>query len=163
MPSKKIIEPVEQFPGPDEQAVNQELLLSLVGYNCRRAYISIKPFFQRRMAKYELRPVDFTILSLIKANPDITQKRLAQAANVSPPNLAPMLDKLETRGIVMRQRNPLDKRSQTLALTEAGLDLCGKAEKSAVALETEATAALTDEERNQLMRLLQKVFIKKQE
>jgi DNA-binding MarR family transcriptional regulator len=159
MRPKKIIESAEQFPESDEQPVSQDLLLSLVGYNCRRAYISIMPFFQNRMAKFELRPVDFTLLSLIKANPNITQKRLAQAANVSPPNLAPMLDKLETRGIVIRQRNPMDKRSQTLALTKEGLSLCTKAEKTALALEIEATAALTDGERDQLMRLLQKVFL----
>lgn len=159
MRPKKIIEPAAQSLEPDELPVNQGLLLSLVGYNCRRAYISIMPFFQRRMEQYELRPVDFTILSLIKANPSITQKRLAQAANVSPPNLAPLLDKLEGRGVVIRQRNPMDKRSQTLALTEEGISLCIKAEETALALETEATAALSDGERAELIRLLQKVFL----
>jgi DNA-binding MarR family transcriptional regulator len=158
MRSRKPTEPAAS-PEKQEPAVRQDLMLSLVGYNCRRAYLSIIPYFQKRMAKHELRPVDFTVLSLIKANPNITQKRLAAAAKVSPPNLAPLLDRLEARGIVVRQRNPLDKRSQTLALTREGMSLSAKAEKTAVTLETEATAALTEEERAELIRLLQKIFM----
>jgi DNA-binding MarR family transcriptional regulator len=42
-----------------------------------------------------LRAVDFSVLSLLNANPDITQKRLSQAINVAPPNLAILLDRLE--------------------------------------------------------------------
>jgi DNA-binding MarR family transcriptional regulator len=141
------------------QPLDQRLLLGLVGYNCRRAYIAIEPHFQKKMAKYDLRPVEFTILSLLKANPNINQKRLSHAINVSPPNLAPLLDRLEKRNLLVRQRNPMDKRSQTLVLTTEGLRTCTRAEKTAVDLENEATAALTDAERETLTRLLQKVFL----
>ena len=140
-------------------ALDQQLLLSLVGYNCRRAYITIMPLFEKRMAKFELRPVDFTVLSLLKANPDINQKRLSKAINVSPPNLATLLDKLEQRGLVMRQRNPEDRRSQVLALTTAGMRMCTKAEQTAIELELKATEMLSDAERAQLIALLQKMFL----
>jgi DNA-binding MarR family transcriptional regulator len=139
--------------------LDQSVLLSLVGYNCRRAYITIMPLFEKRMAKFELRPVDFTVLSLLKANPNINQKRLSKAINVSPPNLATLLDRLEQRDLVMRQRNPQDRRSQTLVLTAAGMRMCVKAEKTAAELEEKATEALNDAERAQLIRLLQKIFI----
>jgi DNA-binding MarR family transcriptional regulator len=139
--------------------LDQELLLSLVGYNCRRAYITIMPLFEKRMAKFELRPVDFTVLSLLKANPNINQKRLSKAINVSPPNLATLLDRLEQRDLLMRQRNPQDRRSQTLVLTSAGMRMCTKAEKTAAELEEKATEALDHAERAELIRLLQKVFI----
>ncbi|MFL9878268.1 MarR family transcriptional regulator [Herbaspirillum rhizosphaerae] len=139
--------------------LDQSVLLSLVGYNCRRAYITIMPLFEKRMAKFELRPVDFTVLSLLKANPNINQKRLSKAINVSPPNLATLLDRLEQRDLVMRQRNPQDRRSQTLVLTTAGMRMCVKAEKTAAELEEKATEALNDAERAQLITLLQKIFI----
>jgi len=140
-------------------SLDQSLLLSLVGYNCRRAYITIMPLFEKRMAKFELRPVDFTVLSLLKANPNINQKRLSQEINVSPPNLATLLDRLEQRDLVMRQRNPQDRRSQTLVLTSGGMRMCAKAEKTAAELETQATAALNQSERAELIRLLQKIFM----
>jgi DNA-binding MarR family transcriptional regulator len=145
------------------QPLNQDLLLSLVGYNCRRAYLSIIPHFDSRMKKYDLRAVDFSVLSLVSANPNMTQKRLSQAVNVSPPNLAILLDKLEERGLVMRQRNPLDKRSQTLVLTPEGSRLCGRAEKTVAELESDATSMLSEAERAQLLQLLQKIFLPQEE
>ncbi len=140
------------------QPLNQDLLLSLVGYNCRRAYLAIMPLFDARMEQYALRAVDFSVLTLINANPSLTQRRLAQAVNVSPPNMATLLDKLEQRGLLLRQRNPLDKRSQTLVLTTEGARLCAKAETTASELETQATAMLSDAERAQLLHLLQKIY-----
>ncbi|CAN7352199.1 MarR family winged helix-turn-helix transcriptional regulator [Pseudoduganella sp. LjRoot289] len=159
MPPKKQSEFINAVQEAAEQPIDQGVLLSLVGYNCRRAYISIMPVFEKRMAKYQLRPVDFSVLSLLKANPNINQKRLSEAVNVSPPNLAILLDKLQQRGLLLRQRSPLDRRSQTLALTPAGLAMCSKAEKTAGDLEADATAALTDDERAQLITLLQKIFL----
>ena len=87
------------------------------------------------------------------------QKRLSNAIDVSPPNLATLLDRLEKRGLLVRQRNPLDKRSQTLVLTPDGVGMCIKAEKTASELERKATSALTDTEREQLLQLLQKLFL----
>jgi DNA-binding MarR family transcriptional regulator len=143
----------------EEPSLDQGKLLALVGYSCRQAYLNIVPLFLKRMAKYDLRPADYTVITLINANPNITQKRLSQAINVSPPNLATLLDRLEERGLVLRQRNPRDKRSQTLTLTAEGRSLCKKADKTAFELESEATSMLSDTERAELLRLLQKIFL----
>lgn len=142
----------------EERPLDQSQLLELVGYSCRRAYLNIMPMFMDRMTKYGLRPVDYTVITLVNTNPNITQKRLSQALNISPPNLATLLDKLEARGLLERQRNPADKRSQTLVLTAEGQKLCKKADKTVYELEYEATSALTDQERAELLRLLQKLF-----
>jgi DNA-binding MarR family transcriptional regulator len=157
--SRKHAEFVAAVQDAAEQPLKQDVLLSLVGYNCRRAYLDIMPLFTERMAQYDLRTVDFSVLSLLNANPNITQKRLAQAINVSPPNMAILLDRLEQRGLLVRQRNPLDKRSQTLVLKPDGVRLCARAEQTASELECEATAALSNDERSQLLALLQKVFL----
>ena len=161
MPPKKQAQFINAIQEAAEQPLDQSVLLSLVGYSLRRAYITIMPMFEKRMTKYDLRPVDFSVLSILKSNPNITQKRLSQAISVSPPNLATLLDRLENRGLVIRQRNPMDKRSQTLVLTEDGTRMCTKAENTAVELETDATATLSDAEREQLLHLLQKIFISK--
>lgn len=146
-------------PDIERQSLDQSRLLRLVGYNCRQVSLRIVPFFIERMARYELRPVDYTILTLVGANPQINQTRLAKAINVSPPNLAPLLDKLERRGLLARERNPADKRSHVLALTDEGTALCGEADKAVFELECEAASVLADDERDQLLRLLQKIFL----
>jgi DNA-binding MarR family transcriptional regulator len=149
--------PQKNSPELTESALEQSMLLGLVGYNCKRAYLRIKPMFDKRMAKYELRPVDFTVLSLLKANPNLSQKRLSAAVHVSPPNLATLLDRLAARGLLERQRNPLDKRLQMLVLTKEGMRLCGRAEKTVEELEAAAASSLSDAERAELIRLLQKI------
>ncbi|MFS2002489.1 MarR family winged helix-turn-helix transcriptional regulator [Duganella sp. CT11-25] len=154
MPEKKSL---QQVNATQDAPLDQSLLLGLVGYNCKRAYLHIKPMFDKRMAKYDLRPVDFTVLSLLKANPNLSQKRLSAAIHVSPPNLAILLDRLASRGLLARQRNPQDKRSQMLVLTTEGKRLCGKAEKTVGELEASASSALTAAERAELIRLLQKI------
>lgn len=159
MPSKMPPPPAGRSKTTEESSLDQSSLLVLVGYNCRQAYLSIMPLFLKRMAKYALRPVDYTVITLINANPGMTQKRLSQAINVSPPNLATLLDRLEERGLVVRQRNPNDKRSQVLVLTAEGCSICRKADKTACELENEATAMLSDVERAELLRLLQKIFL----
>jgi DNA-binding MarR family transcriptional regulator len=160
MPSKPQIESSRSAQPATDVPLDQSKLLRLVGYNLRRAYVlSITPLFRKRMAKYHLKPVEYTILSLLKANPNINQKRLSLAINVSPPNMATLLDRLEARDLLSRQRNPLDKRSQILVLTPEGLRICTKGEKTLGELDLDATAALSDQERSELIRLLQKMFM----
>jgi DNA-binding MarR family transcriptional regulator len=144
---------------PDEPPLDQGPLPDLIGYNCRRAYLNIATLFSQRMEKYALRPVDYTTITLVNTNPNITPKRLAQAINVSPPNLGPLLERLESRGLLERRPNPTDKRSQVLALTDEGRALCARADRTASQLEHEATSMLTDEERAELLRLLQKIYL----
>ncbi|MBP6816233.1 MAG: MarR family transcriptional regulator [Burkholderiaceae bacterium] len=110
------------------------------------------------MAGYQLRPVEFSVLAVLRANPLLTQKQLSRALNVSPPNLAVLLDRLQSRGLLTRERNPLDGRSQVLSLTEGGRQMVVKAERTAQALELEATSMLSDSERRTLIRLLQKIY-----
>lgn len=144
--------------------LDQSKLDCLVGYNLRRAYVlNVTPNFSKRMAKLRLTPVEYTILALLKANPNINQKRLSKAINVSPPNMATLLDRLEARDLLSRQRNPLDKRSQTLELTAEGLRICSKAEKTVEELEADVTSGLTDAERAELLRLLQKMSVPKED
>lgn len=142
---------------PSEGVVNQDILLNFLGYNCLQAYLTMAPAIKSRLAKFRLRPVDFTILSIVNANPDINQKRLAQTIKVSPPNLATLLDRLEQDALLTRQRNPKDKRSQILVLTAKGKTLCEKSEKAIAGVED--SPALSQTERQELLRLLQKVFL----
>jgi len=144
---------------PGEAPLDQGVLLELVGYNCRRAFLNIAALFSLRMEKYALRPVDYTALTLVNTNPCITPKRLAQAINVAPPNLGPLLERLEARGLLERRPNPSDKRSQVVVLTDEGRALCARADKTAAQLENEATSMLTQEERAVLLHLLQKIFL----
>jgi DNA-binding MarR family transcriptional regulator len=146
--------------GNNQPPLDQKQLLGLIGYNCRRAYLCILDVFRERMATLALRPVDYSVLVLVRANPEVNQKRLARALSIDPPNMATLLDHLEARKLVVRKRNPEDKRSQLLLLTPQGQKLCETAEAIVTKLEIDATSALTKDERAQLIRLAQKIFVR---
>jgi len=140
--------------------IDTQFLESLVGYNTRRATLVIIGAFLERMAEFDLRPVDFSVASLIVHNPGITSRQLCTALGLLPPNLVGLLNALEKRGLITRRPHPNDGRAMGLHPTAAGTKLMKQAEKVAFDLEAESSSALTATERKTLIRLLQKVYLK---
>ena len=145
-------------PAPSVDAVSTRYLRTLVGYNARRASLSIVEVFMQRMAVYGLKVVDFSVLSLVAHNPGVTSRQLCVTLNVLPPNMVGLIAALEQRGLIERRPHPNDGRAMGVHLTEEGAALTVQAEQTAAQLEQEATARLTATERKTLIRLLQKVY-----
>ena len=66
-------------------AVDTRYLQTLLGYNARRAALTVIDEFVPRMAQFGLRVVDFSILSVIHHNPGITSRQLCAALALLPP------------------------------------------------------------------------------
>lgn len=139
-------------------AIDTSFLETLIGYNARRAALTIIGTFMERMAVYGVRPVDFSVLSVIAHNPGITSRQLCACLGLLPPNLVTMLNQLEQRDLVVRQPHPHDGRAIALSLTEQGKALMAEAEATAYQLEIDATAALSEAQRSTLRRLLKLVY-----
>ncbi|MDZ4076579.1 MAG: MarR family transcriptional regulator [Hylemonella sp.] len=148
-------------PSPDTaiEQVDTSYLESLVGYNARRATLVIVDAFLRNMAVYGLRPVDFSVLSLIAHNPGITSRQLCTTLNIQPPNLVGMINQLQRRELITRRPHPHDGRAMGLHLTAAGKKMVKQAEVTASELEEATTARLTVAERKMLIQLLKKIYI----
>ena len=138
--------------------VDTSYLEGLLGYNARRASLAIIDVFLQRMAAHKLRPVDFSVLSLIHHNPGITSRQLCGALSLQPPNLVGMLNTHERRGLLRRQPHPSDGRALGLHLSAKGRALMQQAEQTASELEAEAASRLRPQERQTLMRLLRKLY-----
>jgi DNA-binding MarR family transcriptional regulator len=146
-------------PVPSVETVDTSYLESLLGYNARRAALSVIEVFLQRMAVYDLRPVDFSVLSLIAHNPGITSRQLCGTLGILPPNLVGMINALEKREVIARQPHPTDGRATGLHLTESGARLMRDAERTAAELEAEVAGRLTAAEGKTLIRLLKKVYL----
>ena len=144
---------------PHVEAVDTGYLDGLIGYNARRAALAVIEVFLQRMAVYDLRPVDFSVLSLIVHNPGITSRQLCGTLGILPPNLVGMIDALEQRGILQRKPHPKDGRATGLHVTAAGARLMREAERTAAQLEAEVAHRLTASEAKTLIRLLRKVYL----
>lgn len=148
----------DEDPIPFVDKVNTRYLETLVGYNARRAALVIIAEFMERMAVYELRTVDFSVLSLITHNPGITSKQLCNTLGIQAPNLVSMVNALEQRDLIKRLPHPNDGRAMGLHLTELGEQTVRRAEKTAAELERDVTAKLSPQERKTLMTLLKKIY-----
>ncbi|HHJ1300135.1 MarR family transcriptional regulator [Pseudomonas sp. P1B16] len=133
-------------------------LNDLVGYALRRVQMKVFQHLVDCLTPYELRPAQFSALAIIAQNPGPTQAELAKALNIEPPQVVPLLNKLEEAGLALRVRSKADKRSYGLYLSKAGEKLLktlyGVAEES----DRAATANLNDDERQQLLALLRKAY-----
>lgn len=143
--------------GEGDLPLDQGFLTGQIGHMARLAFAAVRIHFQRCVNEHGLSPGDFAVLSLLHDNPDTNQRRLAEAIYVSPPNLAVVLDRLGKRGLIQRHRNPADKRTHVLRLTEEGEQLYQEALSTVEALETDAASMLTPEEKTMLLQLLRKV------
>ncbi|MEO6015877.1 MAG: MarR family transcriptional regulator [Polaromonas sp.] len=151
--------PASSKPAPAVEEVDTSYLETLIGYNATRASLKVIELFTKRMAVYDLRHVDFSILSLITHNAGITSRQLCSALNILPPNLVGKIVMLEKRALVHRKPHPQDGRAVGLYLTDAGEALVREAERTAMELESEATERLSAAEKKTLARLLQKIYL----
>ena len=133
-------------------------LESLLGYNARRAALTIIEVFLDRMAVYGLRTVDFSTLSLVAHNPGITSRQLCAALGILPPNLVRIVADLDKRGLVHRKPHPTDGRAIGLHLSVDGRKMMREAEATVRELELAASYRLSANERDTLIALLKKVY-----
>jgi len=143
---------------PAVDKVDASFLEGLIGYNARRAALAVIEVFLDRMAVYHLRPVDFSVLSLVVHNAGITSRQLCSTLGILPPNLVGLVAALEKRGLIERMPHPTDGRATGLHATVAGQKLTRQAERTAAELETEAARRLSPAETRTLLRLLRKIY-----
>jgi DNA-binding MarR family transcriptional regulator len=157
---RKTAEPVVRAtPAADgEGQIDTSYLESLLGYNARRAALAVIGVFLQRMAPYGLRPVDFSVLTLIAHNPGITSRQVCAALDILPPNLVGMIKSLDKRGLIERRPHPTDRRAQGLHLSPAGRKLQKDAQSTATKLESDVASRLSAQELDLLKELLQRVY-----
>jgi DNA-binding MarR family transcriptional regulator len=157
--SRKKSAPPAAAIAPRSEQLDTRVLEAFVGYNARRAWLTVTAVFSERMAAYGLKQADFSVLSLLAHNPGATSRQLCATLDILPPNLVSLIATMDSRGLIERRPHPHDGRAVGLHLTPAGEALVRDAERTVVELEADASARLTPRERETLIRLLKKVYL----
>jgi DNA-binding MarR family transcriptional regulator len=79
--------------------------------------------------------------------------------SILPPNLVGLIKALEKRELIERRPHPQDGRALGLHTTAAGQQLMKQAEKQAAEMERLAAHRLAPQEQQQLIALLQKIYL----
>jgi DNA-binding MarR family transcriptional regulator len=138
--------------------LQQVFLSQQVGHCARLVHAAVRPYYAKHMAQFDLKPSEFAALSLVFENPGASQRQVADAVMISPPNMASLMERLEERGLLRRQQDPQDKRLYLLHLTDAGAQLHSQASSVVQNLEERASSMLTPDEKERLLELLAKVI-----
>lgn len=154
--SSNLAEPIDPMP----EAILDTSLDVLIGYAMRRAQLEVFQHLVNKLATYDLRPAQFSAMAIIDQNPGLMQADLARALAIEPPQLVPLLNKLEARALAVRVRCKPDKRSYGIFLSKSGEQLLKELKQVAAQSDIESTSALDEAERKTLLHLLRKVYRK---
>lgn len=101
----------------------------LLGYQIRRVSSALMADLARGLGELGLTPSEASVLLLIDANPGTTQSEVGRVLAIQRANMAPLIARLDTRGLVRRER--VDGRSYGLVTSDDGAALC-RAAKAAM-------------------------------
>lgn len=97
-----------------------------LGYSIRRAQLWVFRDVSQRLAPFDISPAQFSVLSVIDANPGVNQLAIAQVLSIERAGLGRMVDHLERRGLVTRAESSINRRYYVLYLTREGAELLGR-------------------------------------
>lgn len=134
-------------------------LQKVLGYQLAQAALVTDAIFFEQVGKpFNLRPVEYTVLTLIAENPGGSLVRLARALSVTPPNITAIVDRLEGKGLIAREASEQDRRAHVLHVTPDGADVVRRATQKIVTAEG-ASLPLSPGEQAILAELLHKVAL----
>ncbi len=137
--------------------IDTEAMQHLLGYALAQARVATnRAFFASVGESLQLRPVEFSLLVLLLSNEDANQRELLEALNLNAPNLTILINKLQERGLVTRERSTTDRRAQQVQLTDDGRALALQAHELSTRMEADIRARFSAAEWAMLLELLQR-------
>ncbi|MFI4928746.1 MAG: MarR family winged helix-turn-helix transcriptional regulator [Burkholderiales bacterium] len=134
------------------------VLRDVLGFHITLANIATVALFERHVGgPFSLRKAEFSLLMLLLANGATPAKHLARTLRLSSPNLTMLIDRMQAKHWLRRERNPADRRSQMIVLSAEGLALARRAQAAAKTMENGLLRRLSRAERAMLIELLTKV------
>lgn len=132
-------------PQSDVTHVSDATLRRFLGYHMKRAFNVIQADLVQTLKPFDLRMLTYTALVLIVDNPGLRQSQLADAMDIERPNLVVIIDELERRELITRDRVPTDRRAYALHATLTGRQLCDKAVAAVTAHENQLLEGLEED------------------
>lgn len=99
--------------------------------------------FQTEMAKGELTPRQFAVLSSVSQNEGLSQTDLVDLTGIDRSTLADIIRRMLKKGLLQRRRTKEDARAYAVRLTEEGKRLLKQAEPMARRVDSRILAALS--------------------
>ena len=128
-----------------------------IGLRLTRSARTVANAFERAMAEAGGSAATWQVLLLVRTQQWGTQSAMAKSMGITAATLTHHLNALERQGLVRRWREPGDRRSQRVELTEQGSALFDRLREVAVAHDARLRSRLSEAETEQLAGLLDRI------
>ena len=133
-------------------------VLTSPGYLLLKAGTHFHTIIDEALAALDLTGRQFLVLTFAGGRDALSQSELSTRLNLDPTIVVGLIDGLEARGAIRRERDPADRRRSLLELTAAGRRLHTKAASAVETAEREFLGPLSAGDRKDLRRLLLEVM-----
>lgn len=119
----------------------------------------VRRYIARVLEPYGITPQQFNVLRILRGarTEGIPTLAIAERMIEEAPGITRLLDRLEAKGLVRRQRCPEDRRQVLCHATPQALDLLGRIDDAMNEADESALGTLSEEDKAQLVRLLDAV------
>jgi DNA-binding MarR family transcriptional regulator len=139
---------------PESQPYAPERIRGLPSWLLGRAAARGHRLVADALAAEGVRMMHHAVLASVAELGPVSQAALSRTLGVDPKEMVAVVQDLDRDGLVERRPDPADRRKQAIEISARGRDLLARTERLGAAANDELTAALTAEERAQLVALL---------
>lgn len=135
-----------------------EVLATRVGFLLNRSANRIRQMTEEALAPLDIQPKHYGLMAVIKANGPTTQQAIGDVLKVDRTTMVLLVDDAESKDIVIRNSHPTDRRCHLLSLSEHGERIFEEAHRLVKQVEDEFFNVLAENEKEQLIALVGKLF-----
>ncbi|WP_076864400.1 MarR family winged helix-turn-helix transcriptional regulator [Bradyrhizobium mercantei] len=140
--------------GDANDDIGLDALVGHAGYAVRRFQLWIFQDFIKTLAAVDIRPTQYSIMTVIGANPGLSQMAVAKRLGIERARLVHLLDSLEERDFVNRVPSATDRRSHALHLTARGKTALAQFKRLAAEHERHVAEKIGKDNRERLLQIL---------
>ncbi len=131
-----------------------ENVYSKPGHLIRRAHQISTALFTEECGQFDMTQVQYAALTAIQLNPDVDATRLSALIAFDRSTIGDVLERLETKGWIIRGPSRTDRRIKLVQISPAGAALLETVEAAVMRVQDRLLAPLAPQDRATMMRLL---------
>ena len=132
-------------------------LADIVGFHIRLAHVAVYRHFTETFADLDLTQKQVSVMWLVGDHPAISQIAVGQRLQMDRATTMTIVNRLQERGFLRRERSTSDARKQALYLTPEGGKALGKAKDCIAAHEAWLKGRFTPDEVKKLVEMLTRI------
>lgn len=119
-------------------------------YAVKQVELAVRSHIDELVKPAGITALQYTALTVARRRDGLSSAQLARNSFVTAQSMADMVTALEKRGLIVRRRDPHNRRALLISLTDAGRELLAALDEAVEALEERMLSGLTRRQRGEL-------------